>query len=50
MFNEKELAFLKFVCDQLTFKPGQKEQYLMNEQILEKINDKLNKEHKNADN
>ena len=48
MFNDEELNFIKTVLKQLNFRSGQKEQYMMNEQILEKLEKKLVQE--NVDN
>ena len=42
MFDKKELEFIKLVLNQLNFKTGQKELFLITEQILEKIKLELN--------
>ena len=43
MFSKEELQWIQIVLNQINFKTGQKDQYLMNEQILGKINNELNK-------
>ena len=37
MFSKEELFYIQSILKQITFKAGQKDQFLMNEQILEII-------------
>ena len=47
MFDIKELQFIKSILLQLNFKAGQKDQFIINEQILEKIKLKLEESNDN---